>query len=135
MCLITPSLKFVTATEDITVYKVVLPCRGEKNIYLSSIWNFRYKLNKLYRVGCKKIIARSKESIKIEGQFRVYVGLHSYVDLEEANFRARLTFEIVVRCTIPKGSKYLTGTCADRNSIVSNQIIINEVIKSYVFGL
>jgi hypothetical protein len=35
----------------------------------------------------------------------------------------------IVKCTIPKGSKYYVGIYRNRRSIVSNCIVYNEIIN------
>lgn len=74
-----------------------------------------YKLNKLYK----------SELIK-DSLYCIYVGIHSYSCKKEAKHQ-KWSDEIIVKGIIPKGSEYYYNP--NRHEYVSNQIIIQEVIK------
>ena len=59
-------------------------------------------------------------------------GLHSFENFSDANFEAMCCIwhkHIVVKCIIPKGSKYYKGLFGSYDSYVSNKLTYIEIIK------
>ena len=108
------------ATKDIVCYKVLKSTIV--STLLESMFYFKvYELNKLY----KTILDKPKETFLVFGY--ISKGFHSYSNKREA-FKKRLNNDCyVVKGIIPKGSKYYYNP--DRHEYVSNQIILQEVIK------
>lgn len=52
-------------------------------------------------------------------------GIHAYISFKAANSRKNYS-EVIIKCTIPKGSQYYLG---NREDIVSNQLILPETFK------
>jgi len=51
------------------------------------------------------------------------VALHSYTDVERAMFEKRFGWQrVVVRCIIPRGSRYYVGKFAGCKSYASNRL-------------
>jgi len=135
MCLVTiPNARKQIANKDIIVYKVI--DKIENNIVISFSEYFKYSWNKLY-------IAILTPKIKELGSFvywdntveqwirnskltiflTVDEGFHSMKTLDRMPYTRG---HLVVKCTIPKGSEYYKD---QTGLIVSNQIVINEVIQ------
>ena len=134
MCLITTQQEPLIAQEDMIVYKMM-------NKNLQSIYmEFNYNLNELYqtdireeddRFYCFDIIHRKyilenfpdwNSDFLPKGLKCFSHGFHS-VNSQE---RIEHFYGSVFECTIPKGSEYYTEPTG---TIVSNQIIINKLIK------
>lgn len=136
MCLITNQQEPKIAQEDITVYKNLFKIG---NVFQSIFNKFEWKLGELYRTKIEESpdwcsyddtdnnylnanyngwTRRSHEELKCFGS-----GFHS---AKKGRLRTYGS-EILVECTIPKGSEYyedFTGL------YVSNQIIINKVVSN-----
>lgn len=134
MCLQTTWLEPKIAEEDITVYKEFKAYIAKEERFHSPIVGFYYKKNELYETkiqdstdrGSYDIIANewrdqlvdSNTSFKSIGR-----GFHSAATLQRL---INAGCDLIARCTIPKGAKYYKdGT----NLIVSNKIIINEIVE------
>lgn len=119
MCLRTEQRKPQIATENIICYKVI-----RKD--MSSLFHeeFKWEFGKLYETEMETSFSPFLQNALIEK------GFHSYSTLEgtrEAYF-ASLKPCIVVKCTIPEGTPYYTGTHSKRNGYTSEKIIVNEII-------
>lgn len=76
-----------------------------------------------YRVG---ELSTLNEPLLVETDFRPRInrGFHSYSSLKTANARA-WTDEIIVECTVPKGSTYYWNPRA--NEIVSDRLLLKAI--------
>lgn len=140
MCLIVrKGTPIQIATEDIICYKTL-----SENM-TSLYHNFKYEIGKIYetKIGklenptiwtpenleiqnfwfADKISHTNYEELKCD-EIDVYQqGFHSYDSLERTNIR--FSWELNVKCTIPKGSMYIVD---ETGLICSNQIIINGIV-------
>lgn len=125
MCLITFQEKPLTAATDITVCKVFKGVNGLESFYRG----FQYKEGALNvsDIKCNTVSFLTSPTARVK---EVYEGFHAYENLSAAfavaAFKNDYPDICVRRATIPAGSLYYE----DRGCIVSNQIIINEVIPS-----
>lgn len=107
MCLHTKNIKLKTAEEDLVCYKVVI--RYEEKKYLSFYRGYIYELNKTYYETLLKLFPECKDKV-----FCIDKGFHSYVNFCDANdeyvYQKKMYDIALVKCIIPKGSQYLTGT-------------------------
>ena len=101
------------ANRDITCYKCLY------NNFTSPYKGKLYKLNKLYKSSICITMTICKTPI-------ITKGLHSY-SCKRFAIRQMNSYGILVKGIIPKGSKYYYNP--DRHEYVSNQIILQEVIK------
>lgn len=113
MCLIvkgdgTPNI----ANRDIVCYKAV--------------WQFSDRLCTYYRDVPIKL-GKQYRSKLVYDYGEVEIGLHSLSSKEEA--RRLFNHAIVVKCIIPKGSRYYVGTFGSSRSYASNKIKYLEIIK------
>jgi len=149
MCLITEQKKAKIAEEDITVYKEVII--GDEKC-MSPIHGFEYKFNKLYTSATLR--PKSIIGLRFADDFSIHdirTGVYYFSDKKvniaggevvidnkccdyvviSKGFHAYTNFErdkdINVKCIIPKGSEYFEDATG---LIVSNQIIIKEIIKN-----
>ena len=111
-----------TAKKDMTVYKVVNrltnPYNG-KTFFTTPYRAAPVEIGKTYR---SELIRYVKNGYK-----RIDVGIHSFVDLlwaERYVFSA--TSRVIVRCTIPAGSKYYVGY---EHEIASDTLRYDEIIE------
>jgi len=146
MCLITNKNKLSEVNKPLTVYKVLyIKCQHdsdgngniEQEIFLHSPYQFfLYKVNTLYKVKKINIHERINKYISMlhpEYPNRVEVGFHSFLRRKDAQLASeQLGYSIfgksiVVKCTIPTGTKIITGVWGDDGTtkiIVSDKIII-----------
>lgn len=131
MCLVTEQQKPIQIRKDMAVYKVLTK-------ELSSIrYYFRWELGKLYKTymvanNTSKLIADDlalkayPDFIRNKSYVHIHEGFHSFATLKRAEDWGVSSCDIIVKCTIPKGSliyKDKTGL------VVSNQIRIDKIIK------
>ena len=125
-----------TADKDIICYKVF------------SIEDIKYKVKKFLgipfrKVGIEELYSLYKQykyipyatNPKVTIYYRKYndiyswwaidKGYHSYSTLSKAEFVRCKIFELIVECTIPKGSVYYLN---ENNEIVSSNIIVTDKI-------
>lgn len=141
MCLITEQRKSITLSEDKTVYKVLK--KDLKPYYYYGDGLKPYVIGKLNSVRIKrsndftyfdslegKFLVREfgttkEQSLKTKGLISIGQGFHS-ADSPERYTREGLIYDqLLVECTIPKGSKvYLSPT----GLVVSNKLIINKIL-------
>ena len=114
-----------TAVNDIQVYKILKERRTwifNRIKYVSPYYNFKYKLNKVYKSRLELDQTRD-DALMIEN------GLHSFANLPHAEYY-RATGEpyhetwIIFKAIIPKGSTYYIN---ETESIVSNKLKIIEI--------
>lgn len=156
MCLIThKSNQPQIATEDITCYKLLINDIN-KNIFRSKYFHQEYKLNEIYKTkiqskpydsftdgfymissmdyfnstyGYRMYDHYHMFSAQSSGAFITYKqGFHSVKEITDDFDRLYMSNKdyVMVECTIPAGSEYIIAG----NEIVSNQIVINKIIKS-----
>lgn len=125
-----------TADKDIICYKVF------------NIKDIKYKRRKflgipLWKEGIEKLYSMYKEyeyvpyaaNPKVTIYYRKYndiyswwsidKGYHSYSTLDQAELKRILKLELIVECTIPKGTVYYLN---ENNEIVSSNIIVTDKI-------
>lgn len=106
------------AQEDIVCYKHIYELNG---VYYSSFKDMVIELKELYTANIE---------ISVDDH-NIGPGLHSYQKLHSADLDARHYNELVVSCTIPKGSEYYTGMSGGHPAYVSNKLIYNEILNRY----
>lgn len=115
------------ARKDIVVYKVLRKTALCDYLY-SPVRDFRYDLNKLYKVDSLDIHYDCPGSTFI----KVERGLHAYSTLKRAKdkFDTAYPYYRVYQAIIPKGSLYIEG---EDEEIVSNQLIVQKEIQLCVY--
>lgn len=111
-----------TAKEDIVVYKRLCEFGGLKNskMYETPYREFKVKLGETYTSGLKR---RSIFYFKI-----CNIGLHSYENVTDAFDNQYHYWEVIVKCIIPKGSKYYKGKFLHYNGFASDKLIYTKEI-------
>ena len=123
------------AKHDITAYKVLhLHTNSDGTLYFSSpIQSFPYTLghtltSTLYRTST-----------------RVYDGLHTFATVDGARewavtLRRYLSKEcVIVECVIPEGSRYYSGTAADKSTgkhvirYASDRLIVGDTCMGFTY--
>lgn len=139
MCLRTKQKEPKIAQEDITCYKVLEICNPEwevesgrkrksKKTVFGSIYypNFKWSIDKRYR---SRLVI---EPTHIENDYAVTKAFHAYQTLEFAKSYYKtvsVTPCVIVRCIIPKGSKYYEGIhTVGGDGYASNQMVIKEIV-------
>jgi hypothetical protein len=105
------------ATENIVCYKTM----HRTNYGLQSVFKrFNYQLKEKY--GPLEFDIR-------HGGFgwSLLAGFHSFRTLARAQRSADNTNRVIVKCVIPKGSKYYIGN--GRSEYASNRLIIKEIVS------
>lgn len=137
----TPENALKTAEKDITCYKILksyaFTATEDKDEVLKSLYqDFKYVMGRTYRrkpelgLGFKTNGIFSEYGCYI---YEVHEAFHSYKNEETAlwqlyEFASRSYMRVVaVKCTIPKGSKYVENDCF----YASDSIILNEIISEY----
>jgi hypothetical protein len=127
MCLFNASRVYI-AKEDIVVYKHVIKC---KDGYVSSYRKSVVLFDKLCTSDIEFVRERQPQQRIIER------ALHSFVNLNDARQEAKHWKEVLVRCIIPKGSRYHKGEFGGIyrvDSLASNQLIYTEIVEDYSKG-
>lgn len=133
MCILTNNVKFKIADQDIVCYKVLLKSKVE-GVFLSPYLRFYYTLNKQYDDNNELDVRKwdNSDFIINGGVFHMFANYEDAMD--EVNW---LTFPenmdvlcscAIVKCIIPKGSKYIEGKYCQFDSIASKSIIFEEVL-------
>jgi len=141
MCtLVKKSQKLETLDKDLKVYKL-MKRKAENGMIISGFKRFPYQKGKLYKTKIAEetsvfnMIPFDSEERNILRKYLMEVyndpalyigsGFHSALTIER--LKSNLYYNnVIVECIIPKGSQILRGI--DKNLIVSNQIIINEIV-------
>lgn len=106
MCLYTQQKTAEIAQKNITVYKTVYITEQPELIISSALRFFKYKIGLSYKESRWN---DSSKSLLIPSLLRmVNYGFHSYVKYWDA-FRICGTNKAVLKCVIPKGTKYFLG--------------------------
>ena len=118
------------ATEDIVVYKRLMKSSWPNEFY-SPYQSFRYVRGKTYTSKIDPVLTQFRRYPKrrhdgtiVIGE--INIGIHAYSKKEEAYFR-KGQWDKVIKCIIPKGSKYHLG---EGNEIVTNTLIIPEIKRN-----
>lgn len=117
MCLSTEQRKPQIATEDIICYKII-----HKDMTSLFHKEFKWEFGKVYHTEMAT------------PPFFMYIvieqGFHSYSTLKGTREGYYHSTEpcIAVKCTIPKGSEYYTGSHGTRDGYASNKLIVNEIM-------
>lgn len=124
MCLLNIG-KPQTATKDMIVYKHIR--HSEADGYETSY--------QFAPVVFKKVL-RSKLNVYHNGSYNcIDEGLHSYCNEADARNQAMHFDEVLVQCTITKGSTYYEGlyygSTGKLNSIASNKLRYDRIIEDY----
>jgi hypothetical protein len=123
MCLtIKRNQKAKIAEEDIIVYKQITRIKDHPRTYLSFYRKASVILGKTYISGLTK-----------EDYDGVSEGLHSFESMERTIEDIKESPEypnqgVIVRCIIPKGSKYYKGTFCNMVGYASNTIVYTKEI-------
>jgi hypothetical protein len=115
MCLF-PVGKAIVAKKDIVCYKTmrismdVTQNPRTVNFRLrSGIMGYSYEIGKLYK---KRWVGKQFENLKcVERQ-----GFHSYVKAPLTNNSDKMSFDVIVKCVIPKGTMYHRDFRGERGS-------------------
>lgn len=146
MCLrlypgVKPEDAIKTAKEDITCYKILKSYwrrfEDDKEILKSLYQNFEYVMGRKYQrkpeLGLGFILCPGYPEYNTLDCYEVYEAFHSYkyeesvsVELDEVG-RHTYVRVVAVKCTIPKGSKYVETDAF----YASDAIILNEIIGEY----
>ena len=146
MCLslepgVKPEDAIKTAKEDITCYKILKSywhrSVDDKEILKSLYQDFDYVMGRKYQrkpeLGLGFILCPGYPEYNTLDRYEVHEAFHSYKYEENAlseldEFGRRNHFRVVaVKCTIPKGSKYVETDAF----YASDTIILNEIIGEY----
>lgn len=115
-----------TAKTDIVVYKYLIqPYSGSTEYFLTPYQFSVVHLGNTYESRLRRDIL-----------FQVDYGLHSFVNYDECldeagsfwNFRASECLAIV-KCVIPKGSRFYIGKYGSTDSIASDKLIYEKIMK------
>lgn len=129
MCLIIKNKpEKLIASKNIIIYKVLRVTRITNSLY-SPYLNFKYELNKLYKL-------KGRIYPFFNNYHRNYIineAFHSFTSKSAALIekRSQCSYSgsrIIYKGIIPKGSVYYKGKFASFSSIASNQIIIKDII-------
>ena len=137
MCLKSKTDKFRILKKDLTVYKIFYTNKTrnfltEDNVEIYSRYRHKsYKIGELVTVDSDLILHNIIFNFSSDTPYEINFGLHSYTNKKTAFYNCFNEANVVVcKCTIPKGSKVIIGEfCHDRSN-VSNQIIVNKLIKT-----
>jgi hypothetical protein len=133
MCLNNVNKICFTADHDIVVYKHIICNRNEENQIIS------YKTSYKFAPVVFKKVLRTKLNMYDDGfgNKRVDEGFHSYIDIEDARRQASRYREVLVQCTITKGSQYYIGKTitmfGSAESYASSKIRYDNVITDYSY--
>ena len=106
------------ATEDICCYKLLEVDICDSETYVTPYRNMPVK------IGCTYT---SELSFNKHGN--IEKGLHAYKYLSDVEYLCIFRYEVVVKCLIPKGSRYYRGTFSFDESLASDQLTYVEIIK------
>ena len=129
----TPETATKIASEDITCYKILKGFNGSNEVFISLYQDFKYVIGEKYQnkgLGFSLNPGERQYGLDV---YEVHEAFHSYKDEEIALFelegysRQRYSKIVAVKCTIPKGSKYVENDVF----YASDAIIIDKVIGEY----
>ena len=133
MCLVTERKRANIAKEDMTVYKLVFASQNNPKLFYSEIKKFPYALGKLEETELSKSnkgLYYSMEEVnyylKRECIFWQQ-GFHSFTDIETAKKADSESELTLVKCRVPKGSRYVNNLFG---MMISDKIIVKEVVTA-----
>jgi hypothetical protein len=141
MCLVVKkNAKIQKAKKDITVYKLVLE-DNEKNNFQTPFQKQAVKIGETYETDGVFERIKPGELVRLcngmeDDEVYINSGLfHSFLDKEEAikvysMYKYLGHQPVLVKCTIPKGAKYLTGWCKFQRSYIVEIIIEKHICQS-----
>lgn len=115
------SIRLKIARKNITCYKIVNKSELSEKIVFSLIYNYEYRIGYVYETTCG-----IRKSDVTEQNIVVESGFHSFKHKPDSHF-ILCKDEVIVKCTIPKGSIYAKS----KNFYVSSHIVINEIMPKY----
>lgn len=120
MCLRTEQRKPQIATKDIICYKII-----HKDMTSLFHKEFKWEFGKVYETEMTTTHSCFLMQTMVEQ------GFHSYSTLKATREGYYSSSEpcIAVKCTIPFGSEYYTGSHGIRDGYTSDKIILNEIIS------
>ena len=129
----TPETATKIAGEDITCYKILKGFNSSNEVFISLYQDFKYVIGEKYQQKNLGFSLNPGEREYGLDVYEVHEAFHSFKYEETALFeldgysRQRYSKIVAVKCTIPKGSKYV-----ETNSFyASDAIIIDKVIGGY----
>ena len=119
-----------TASKDIVCYKVMYERKRDyAPVLLSPFIGAAYDYNKLYELSSNIEVVKCFLTGGNDYYGSIYEGFHSYTKLRRAvNFIGANA--IVVKCIIPKGTKYYLSD--EYDEYVSDKIIITEKLMDLI---
>lgn len=115
------SIRLKIARKNITCYKIVNRSELSEKIVFSLIFKYEYRIGNVYETTIGGIHRPNVTNLNIV----VDSGFHSFKHKPDAH--SIQCNEVIVKCTIPKGSIY----AKNKKFYVSSHIVINEVIPKY----
>lgn len=128
----TPETATKIASEDITCYKILKGFNGSNEVFISLYQDFKYVIGEKYQNKGLGFQFRIGASL-----YEVYEAFHSFKHEETTLFeldelsKQRYSKIVAVKCTIPKGSKYVENDVF----YASDAIIIDEIIGWYQYKM
>lgn len=137
----TPEKALKTAEKDITCYKLLkntyTTTEDNDRVFKSLYRNFEYVMGRTYQckpeLGLEFRLKPGYYNTHGYGVYEVHEAFHSYkyketalYELSDYSIRSFMRF-VAVKCTIPKGSKYVEND----HYYASNSIILNEIISEF----
>lgn len=116
------SIRLKIARKNITCYKIVKRSEISEKIVFSLIYRYKYRIGDVYETTIGGIRRPNVTNLNIV----VESGFHSFKHKPDAH-SIQCNDEVIVKCTIPKGSIY----AKNKKYYVSSHIVINEVIQKY----
>ena len=130
----TPETATKIASEDITCYKILKGCNSSDEYFISLYQDFKYVIGEKYQnKGLGFHFRLGSSDYNTPDIYEVYEAFHSFKYEETALFeldgysKQRYSKIVAVKCTIPKGSKYVENDAF----YASDTIIIDEIIGEY----
>ena len=130
----TPETATKIASEDITCYKILKGLNGSNEVFISLYQDFKYVIGEKYQnKGLGFHLRRGSSDYNTPDIYEVYEAFHSFKYEETALFElegySKQSYSkiVEVKCTIPKGSKYVENDAF----YASDMIIIDEIIGEH----
>lgn len=134
----TPETATKIASEDITCYKILKGFNGSNEVFISLYQDFKYVIGEKYQnTGLGFHFRLGSSDYNTPDIYEVYEAFHSFKYEETALFeldgysRQRYSKIVAVKCTIPKGSKYVETDAF----YASDAIIIDKIIGEYQYKM
>lgn len=134
----TPETATKIAGEDITCYKILKGFNSSNEVFISLYQDFKYVIGEKYQnTGLGFHFRLGSSDYNTPDIYEVYEAFHSFKYEETALFeldgysRQRYSKIVAVKCTIPKGSKYVETDAF----YASDAIIIDKIIGEYQYKM